>query len=157
MLWGGRFGAGPSDEMLRLTVSTDIDIALLECDARATKAHARVLVQSGLLEPGDLESIDTVLEDLVVAWRAGEVTPGPRDEDVHSVVERTLTERLGELGARIHAGRSRNDLVAQDLRLWCRDAAGGLLGGLGALLETIAERAEEHASTLMPGFTHLQP
>ncbi len=157
MLWGGRFGAGPADEMLRLTVSTGIDMALLECDARATKAHARVLVQAGLLEPGDLESIDTVLDELVVAWRAGEVTPGIRDEDVHSVIERTLTERLGELGARIHAGRSRNDLVAQDLRLWCRDAADGLLGGLGALLETIAQRAEEHASTLMPGFTHLQP
>ncbi len=157
MLWGGRFSAGPSDEMLRLTASTEIDMALLDCDARATKAHARVLVRAGLLAPGDLESIDAVLDDLVVAWRAGEVTAGPRDEDVHSVIERTLTERLGELGARIHAGRSRNDLVAQDLRLWCRDAADGLLRRLGALLEAIAARAEEHASTLMPGFTHLQP
>lgn len=157
MLWGGRFGAGPSSEMLRLTVSTEIDMALLDCDARATKAHARGLVRAGLLEPGDLESIDTVLDDLVVAWRAGEVTAGSRDEDVHSVIERTLTERLGELGARIHAGRSRNDLVAQDLRLWCRDAADGLLRRLGALLEAIAARAEEHVSTLMPGFTHLQP
>jgi argininosuccinate lyase len=143
--------------MLRLTVSTDIDMALLECDARSTKAHARVLVEAGLLEFGDLEPIETALNDLVVAWRAGEVAPGKHDEDVHSVVERRLTERLGELGARIHAGRSRNDLVAQDLRLWCRDAADGLLGELGTLLETIAERAEEHATTLMPGFTHLQP
>ena len=157
MLWGGRFGAGPSDEMLRLTASTKIDMALLECDARATKAHARVLVRAGLLEPGDLESIDMVLDDLVVAWRAGEVTAGPRDEDVHSVIERILTERLGELGARIHGGRSRNDLVVQDFRLWCRDAADGLLKRLGALLEAIAARAEEHAATLMPGFTHLQP
>lgn len=157
MLWGGRFAAGPSDEMMRLTVSTDIDMALLECDARSTKAHARVLVSAGLLERADLEPIDAALDDLVVAWRAGEVFPGPRDEDVHSVVERTLTERLGELGARIHAGRSRNDLVSQDLRLWCRDAADGLLAELGTLLDTIAARAEEHATTLMPGFTHLQP
>ncbi len=157
MLWGGRFAAGPSAEMIRLTASIGVDMALLECDARATKAHARVLVGAGLLDETDLGPIDTTLDTLVDQWREGELSPGPTDEDVHSLVERELTERLGDLGARIHAGRSRNDLVAQDLRLWCRDAAGDLLRDLSGLLTTIAGRAEEHASTLMPGFTHLQP
>ena len=157
MLWGGRFAAGPSDSMMALTASIDVDMALLECDARATGAHARVLVAAGLLNETDLGPIDTALDKLVGEWRSGELIPGPTDEDVHSLVERELTERLGELGARIHAGRSRNDLVAQDLRLWCRDAADKLIADLAGLLTTIARRAEEHAATLMPGFTHLQP
>ena len=149
--------AGPSSEMISLTASIDVDMTLLECDARATKAHARVLVGAGLLDEADLGPIETTLDNLVDQWRADELSPGPTDEDVHSFVERELTERLGELGARIHAGRSRNDLVAQDLRLWCRDAADDLLEELSGLLTTIAGRAEEHADTLMPGFTHLQP
>lgn len=157
MLWGGRFAEGPSADMLRLTASIEVDMALLECDARATKAHARVLVAAGLLDEADLGPIDMTLDTLVEQWRANELSPGPADEDVHSLVERELTERLGELGARIHAGRSRNDLVAQDFRLWCREAADDLLDGLSGLLTTIAGRAEEHANTLMPGFTHLQP
>ena len=157
MLWGGRFAAAPSAEMIRLTASIGVDMALLECDARATKAHARVLVDAGLLNETDLGPIDTTLDTLVEKWRSDELSPGPTDEDVHSLVERELTERLGELGARIHAGRSRNDLVAQDLRLWCRDASGELLEDLSGLLTAIAGRAEEHVDTLMPGFTHLQP
>jgi len=157
MLWGGRFTAGPSDDMMALTASIDVDMALLECDVRATKAHARVLRAAGLLDEADLGPIDTALDTIVDEWREDQLIPGPQDEDVHSLVERELTDRLGALGARIHAGRSRNDLVAQDLRLWCRDAAGELLAGLSGLLMTIARRAEEHADTLMPGFTHLQP
>jgi argininosuccinate lyase len=157
MLWGGRFAAGPSDSMMALTASIDVDMALLECDVRASRAHARVLVAAGLLNETDLEPIDTTLDTLVDEWRSGDLIQGPTDEDVHSLVERELTDRLGELGARIHAGRSRNDLVAQDLRLWCRDAADKLLADVAGLLATIARRAEEHADTLMPGFTHLQP
>lgn len=157
MLWGGRFAAGPDADMIRLTASIETDMALLECDARATKAHARVLVVAGLLDEGDLKPIDATLDTLVEQWRNDELTPGATDEDVHSLVERELTERLGDLGARIHAGRSRNDLVAQDFRLWCRDAAGELLEDLAGLVAAIATRAEEHSNTLMPGFTHLQP
>jgi argininosuccinate lyase len=157
MLWSGRFTAGPSDDMMALTASIDVDMALLECDVRATKAHARVLLAAGLLDEADLGPIDTTLDTLVDEWRTGVLIPGPQDEDVHSLVERELTDRLGKLGARIHAGRSRNDLVAQDLRLWCRGAAGELLAALSGLLMAIARRAEEHADTLMPGFTHLQP
>lgn len=157
MPWGGRFTNAPDVAMLELMASTDVDMALLECDARSTKAHARVLAEGGLLAEDDLGPIDEALDALVAEWRAGELIVRPDDEDVHSLVERELTERLGELGARIHAGRSRNDLVVQDLRLWCRDAAADLLDALGALLEALCERAEEHSTTVMPGLTHLQP
>lgn len=142
--------------MLRLTRSIEVDIRLLPQDVRATKAHARSLVSAGLLEEGALAEVDRVCDELVEEWRDGTLTPGPLDEDVHSLVERELTERLGDTGARIHAGRSRNDLVAQDLRLWCSEAAEGLARETSALVETLLARAEEQLETVMPGYTHLQ-
>lgn len=142
--------------MLRLTRSIEVDIRLLPHDVRATKAHARALVSAGLLEQGALAEVDRACDDLVEEWRRGSLQPGPLDEDVHSLVERELTERLGDTGARIHAGRSRNDLVAQDLRLWCSDAARHLAEQTSALTETLLARAEEHLETVMPGYTHLQ-
>ncbi|MGH2735378.1 MAG: argininosuccinate lyase, partial [Actinomycetota bacterium] len=157
MLWSGRFKAGPDPEMLALSSSVEFDLALLEHDATVTKAHARALLDAGLLAVADLETIDACLDRLTERWRAGEVRPAASDEDVHTLVERTLTEELGDLGARIHAGRSRNDLVATDLRLWCRDACDELSAGLTELVAALSARAQEHADTVMPGFTHLQP
>ncbi len=156
MLWGGRFAASPSEEMLRLTSSIGIDIRLLEQDVAATKAHARVLVKAGLLEPSELPSLDAVCDSIVAEWRAGRLDPLPMDEDVHSLVERILTERLGETGARIHTGRSRNDLVAADLRLWCKENANTLAFATAELLDVISAIAERNIETLMPGYTHLQ-
>jgi argininosuccinate lyase len=155
-LWGGRFQRGPHPEMIALTSSIDTDIRLLPHDVAATKAHARVLVKAGLLDAGDLDAIDDVCDELVGRWRRGELVPAPGDEDVHTLVERTLTEKLGEIGKRIHAGRSRNDLVATDLRLWCKDAAGRAIDLLGELIQTIASFAGAHKETVMPGYTHLQ-
>lgn len=155
MLWGGRFEAPPHPEALRLTSSIG-DMRLLEHDVAATKAHARALVEAGLLEPDEVSKIDNVLDELV-EQRGGDSTAPPGDvEDVHSFVEKVLIDRLGETGARIHAGRSRNDLVATDLRLWCRDAAGEILGLVVDLLDVIAALGEEHAEAVMPGYTHLQ-
>ena len=155
-LWGGRFSEGPHPDMLRLTTSVAVDMRLLPQDVQSTKAHARVLVEAGLLQPEDLDAIDDACTDLLAEWENNELTPEAMDEDVHSVVERELTSRLGEVGARIHAGRSRNDLVAQDLRLWCRSAAQRLVDATGALIAALTERAEEHIETVMPGYTHLQ-
>ena len=129
---------------------------LLPQDLAVTKAHARVLVKAGLLEAADLEVIDAACDALLREWQEGILTVDPVDEDVHSLVERELTRRLGDVGARIHAGRSRNDLVAQDLRLWCRDAAGRLTDLCARLVRTLADRASEHRDALMPGYTHLQ-
>ena len=156
MLWGGRFGSGPHPEMMRITSSMAVDIRLLEEDAAVTKAHARTLVKAGLLDVAHLSSIDAVLDSLVAEWKAGRLQPAPQDEDVHSLVERCLTERLGDVGARIHAGRSRNDLVATDVRLFCRRQAKGLALQATELLDVIAGVAAEHSETVMPAYTHLQ-
>src|SRR5688572_26473704 len=104
VLWSGRFESGPHPDMMGLTASIATDIRLLGHDAVATKAHARVLLDAGLLEKEDVASIDQVLDELVEQWKQGRVVPDPGDEDVHSLVERVLTERLGDLGKRIHAG-----------------------------------------------------
>lgn len=157
MLWGGRFSGGPHPDMLRLTTSIDVDLRLLPYDCRVTKAHARTLAAAGLLRSDDVPAIDGACDELVDEWERGVLAPDPRDEDVHSLVERELTARLGEVGRRIHAGRSRNDLVATDFRLWCRDAAMALARAASELCDVLARRAEEHADVVMPGFTHMQP
>ena len=156
MPWGGRFFHDPHPDMLRLTRSLDVDLRLLPYDVEATRAHARALERAGLLDGRDVEAIDAALDALIKEWRAGEIGPDPGDEDVHSLIERILTERLGETGARIHAGRSRNDLVATDLRLYCKDAAGELARRAAGVVAALADLAETHATTLMPGYTHLQ-
>jgi argininosuccinate lyase len=156
MLWGGRFSKGPHPEMLRLTTSIDVDTRLLEDDVAVTRAHARTLVAAGLMPSDSLATIDSACDSMVQEWQSGLLQPDPGDEDVHSLVERELTERLGETGARIHAGRSRNDLVATDLRHWCRRSALELAADVRRAIEALCDVAEEHTSTLMPGYTHLQ-
>ena len=141
--------------MLAFASSLEIDLRLLPYDVAATKAHAHVLNHAGLLDDDDVDAIETALTKLLDDWEAGAVTSGD-DEDVHSLVERLLTEELGDTGRRIHAGRSRNDLVATDLRLWCRDAAARAEEALVDLIGGIADLAESNSETLMPGYTHLQ-
>lgn len=156
MMWGGRFEAAPHPTLLDLTESITTDFRLLPYDVIATKAHARSLVAAGLLEPDRLADVDLVCDELLGEWLEGNVDVSSADEDVHTLVERWLTDRLGETGARIHAGRSRNDLVATDLRLWCRDAAAECAALVSRLVTKIADLAEEHSATVMPGYTHLQ-
>jgi argininosuccinate lyase len=157
MPWGGRFNRGPHPDLMALTASIGTDMRLLPQDLASTRAHARVLAAADLLASDEVVRIDQFCEDLMKEWEAGTLVADPGDEDVHSLVERLLTERLGETGRRIHAGRSRNDLVANDLRLWCRDAASETIDDLRALITLIADFGEAQADTLMPGYTHLQP
>ena len=152
--WGGRFASGPDPLMSELTDSLAIDRRLLPYDLIATKAHARVLQKAGLLEADDVAAVDAACDS--IAHDVAEGIVEPSGEDIHSFVEQELTRRLGAVGARIHAGRSRNDLVATDLRLWCRDEAQNLALSVAELIETIADLAEGHAATVMPGYTHLQ-
>ena len=156
MLWGGRFASGPHPDMFRLTASIEADMRLLPYDLQATKAHARVLQAANLLEADDLSRVDRACDEILGQFQKNQLEPHPRDEDVHSLVERELTERLGDIGARIHAGRSRNDLVAADLRLWTRAACDLALTELAELLNTIVGRCREHTQSVMPGYTHLQ-
>ncbi len=156
MLWGGRFEHSPHSDLLRLSASIGFDQRLLPQDVVATKAHARTLVAAGLLASDALGELDHCLDELASEHAAGALEIRAEDEDVHSLVERRLTERLGETGRRIHAGRSRNDLVATDLRLWCKSAALELAAAARAAVSALCDRAEQNLDTLMPGYTHLQ-
>src|SRR5271156_2369325 len=122
-LWGGRFSAGPAEALARLSVSVQFDWRLARYDLRASRAHARVLHQAGLLTDRELAAMLGALDDLDRACADGSFRPTGADEDVHTALERGLLERLGALGGKLRAGRSRNDQVATDLRLYLPDHA----------------------------------
>src|SRR5690348_9598870 len=129
-LWGGRFQGGPAEALARLSVSVQFDWRLAPYDLAASRAHARVLAGAGLLTVEELGRMLAALDDLEAACASGEFRPSIDDEDVHTALERGLIERLGTLGGKLRAGRSRNDQVATDLRLYLRDHARGLAGRL---------------------------
>lgn len=156
-LYKGRIPADPSPLMDRINRSLPFDIRLLPYDLQTNKAWAGELKRLGIFSDSDYADIISVLEDIQSMDARDAFDPLPDDEDVHTLVERLLTERLGETGARIHTGRSRNDQVVCDLRLFTRDRIDHLREVLALLLEVICRRAEEHAETLMAGTTHLQP
>ena len=155
-LWGGRFADGPSDAMAALSRSVHFDWRLAPYDIQQTQAHAKVLNAAGLLTDEELALVTSALSALLGDVRTGAVQPGPDDEDVHTAVERQLIERLGELGGRLRAGRSRNDQVATDFRLYLRDAARQLAQQVIDLQLAFLAQARAHVETTSPGFTHLQ-
>ncbi len=155
-LWGGRFAAGPSDALAALSVSVHFDWVLAPYDLTASRAHARVLHRAGLLDDVELDHMLEALTSLEVAVLDGSFTPTVADEDVHTALERGLVERLGPLGGKLRAGRSRNDQVATDLRLYLRDHAGLVTQEVRALQRALLDQAEAHVDTAAPGFTHLQ-
>ena len=155
-LWGGRFTAGPAPAVAALSRSVHVDWRLAPYDLAGSRAHARVLARAGLLDAGELARLLAGLDALEAAVRDGTFTPGPDDEDVHTALERGLVERLGPLGGRLRAGRSRNDQVATDLRLYLRAAARQVAAATVELAAALLEQAERHAATPAPGFTHLQ-
>ncbi len=155
-MWGARFVAGPADALAALSRSVQFDWRLAPYDLAASRAHARVLYRAGLLDDGEVARILGALADLSAAVAAGTFAPGPEDEDVHTALERGLLERLGPLGGKLRAGRSRNDQVATDLRLYTRDAARHLARLVAALQSALLDRADELVDAPAPGFTHLQ-
>ncbi len=155
-LWGGRFAGGPAEALARLSVSVQFDWRLAPYDLAASRAHARVLARAGLLDSDELGRTLAALDDLEAACASGEFRPTVEDEDVHTALERGLLERLGSLGGKLRAGRSRNDQVATDLRLYLRDHARGVAGRLVELADALAEQAGRHIETPAPGMTHVQ-
>jgi argininosuccinate lyase/argininosuccinate synthase len=155
-VWSGRFEQPPAADTTAFLNSLRFDRRLLPHDLAVTAAHVDALRRAGLLGEDDALRLGSEVAALQREAAEGTFPFSPTDEDVHVAVERVLTERLGDLGARVHAGRSRNDLVATDLRLWTKDAASGLAALARGLIEALAARAEEHAGTLIPGYTHLQ-
>jgi argininosuccinate lyase len=156
-LWGGRFVGGPAEALARLSLSVQFDWRLAPYDLAASRAHARVLARAGLLTADELGRILAALDDLESSCATGAFRPTVDDEDVHTALERGLLERLGALGGKLRAGRSRNDQVATDLRLYLRDRARGIAARLVELGDALTEQAGRHVDTPAPGFTHLQP
>jgi argininosuccinate lyase len=155
-LWGGRFEGGPSDALARLSVSVQFDWRLAPYDILGSRAHARVLGRAGLLTDDELARMLAALDDLERACRSGEFRPTVADEDVHTALERGLLERLGTLGGKLRAGRSRNDQVATDLRLYLRDHVRQIVSRVVELETALIAQAEHNLGVAAPGMTHLQ-
>ncbi|MFF5264124.1 argininosuccinate lyase [Actinomadura viridis] len=155
-LWGGRFEGGPSDALARLSVSVQFDWRLAPYDLMGSRAHARVLNRAGLLTDDELARMLGALDDLEEACRSGEFRPTVADEDVHTALERGLLERLGALGGKLRAGRSRNDQVATDLRLYLRDHVRQIVSRLVELETALIAQADHNLGVAAPGMTHLQ-
>jgi argininosuccinate lyase len=149
-------GEAIDEEMMRFTVGDDWwwDRRLVEVDLAGSLAHVDGLLEAGLVEAGDHALLRGGLEDLLAGHRRGEWDVEAGDEDVHSAVERRLTEAIGEAGKRLHTGRSRNDQVALDVRLWLRDAAATTAASLGALVSACSRL--EASDLPLPGYTHLR-
>ena len=155
-LWGGRFAEGPSDAMAALSLSTHFDWRLAPYDLAQTRVHAHVLARAGLISDGDLSRIVSAIDELSAEVVDGTAAPISSDEDVHTAIERLLMDKLGELGGALRAGRSRNDQVATDFRLYLRDAARAIAQATVDLVEALNAQATQHITTVAPGFTHLQ-
>ncbi len=155
-LWGGRFSLGPAQALANLSRSVHFDWRLAPYDLLQTRAHARVLGGGGLLSSDELVAVDEALAQLASDVSSGAVVPLQTDEDVHTALERILVERLGPLGGKLRAGRSRNDQVATDLRLYIRDAARQVAAATCDLQNALIEQASAHVDTVAPGYTHLQ-
>jgi argininosuccinate lyase len=155
-LWGGRFTSGPSDAMAALSLSVHFDWRLAPYDIAQTRAHARVLNTAGLLDDAEVAEVEQALTALADDVASGQAQPIPADEDVHTAIERLLLERLGSLGGKLRAGRSRNDQVSTDFRLYLRDEARRIAGEVIDLQQALLDQSNAMIDVIAPGFTHLQ-
>ena len=155
-MWGGRFSRGPSAIMEAINACTDVDQRLARQDIAGSKAHAQMLAEQGIISSADARQIVAGLDSILEEVESGRFVFSAALEDVHMNIEAALKERIGEPAGRLHTARSRNDQVATDFRLWCRDALSEAEHGLRALQRVLIDRAGEEVDTLLPGFTHLQ-
>jgi argininosuccinate lyase len=155
-LWGGRFSTKLDPSAWELNASIGFDRRLAVQDVRGSIAWARAITQAGLLTAGECSEIITGLERIAAEIDTDKFEYQPGDEDIHTAVERRLGELIGPGAGKLHTGRSRNDQVATDFRLWVMDALPGLDSALRGLQAVLVERAEAAGDMLMPGYTHLQ-
>ncbi|MBB6508633.1 argininosuccinate lyase [Rhizobium soli] len=156
-LWGGRFKSGPSEALANLSRAPASYFRLYREDIAGSRAHASELKRAGVLDAAEFSAIRSALDTIEADVAAGRETPVAGDEDVHTFLERLLMARLGALGGKLRAGRSRNDQTANNTRLYLRRMARELSAGLIEVEDAIREQAARHVETVMPGFTHLQP
>ena len=155
-LWGGRFTKETDQLVYNFNASISFDQKFFDQDIRGSKAHVTMLAATGILTEEEKETILKGLDSIVADVKAGKLAITSEYEDIHSFVEANLIDRVGEAGKKLHTGRSRNDQVALDMRLYCRDELVETKALLKTLLETIHGLMKEHVHTFMPGFTHLQ-
>jgi argininosuccinate lyase len=156
VLWGGRFSTGPADAVFALSRSVHFDWRLAPYDLRSSLAHLSILESSGLLTADVSAKIRGALKELIVEVETGTFEAIASDEDVHSALERGLTEKLGEIGGSLRAGRSRNDQVSTDLRMYAIDHMLEVASQILALQKVLIEKADEYSNAPAPGFTHMQ-
>ncbi|GAA0442869.1 MULTISPECIES: argininosuccinate lyase [Sphingomonas] len=155
-MWGGRFAEGPSAVMREINASIPFDKRMWQQDIAGSQAHAAMLAAQGILTAEDAATIRTGLDGVAEHYAREGVAEDLALEDIHMQTEARLAEAIGPAAGRLHTARSRNDQVATDFRLWVRDAIDSVDAALGGLQDALIARADEHAETVMPGFTHLQ-
>ena len=155
-MWGGRFAEGPAAVMREINASIPFDKRMWRQDVAGSKAHVAMLGAQGIVAPEDAAAIADGLDTVAAGYAEGGVPDDLAMEDIHMLTEARLADAIGPAAGRLHTARSRNDQVATDFRLWVRDATDQVLAALEALDAALLARAEEHAASVMPGFTHLQ-
>jgi len=155
-LWGGRFETGPSEVFERFSGSLYFDKRLIEVDIRGSQAFARALERVGILTPGERTLIFEAFEQILAESRGATFFDGAADEDIHTLVIRKLKERAGPVADKIHTGRSRNEQVSLDLRLWLREECDRVRTLIAELAESLLNLAERHRDAVIPGYTHLR-
>ena len=155
-IWGGRFSTGPSQLMQEINASIAYDQRLYRQDIAGSKAHASMLASCGIISADDCTAIHGGLDQISAEITAGEFTFSEALEDIHMNIESRLAELIGEPARRLHTARSRNDQVATDFKLWVRELLDSIDHALADMQRALVTKAEAHADTLMPGFTHLQ-
>ncbi|MEW6660926.1 MAG: argininosuccinate lyase [Bacillota bacterium] len=155
-LWGGRFAKTTDSLMDDFHSSISFDCRLYRQDIRGSQAHARMLGATGIISTSDAEQIIAGLESILADIERGEVQFSQDAEDIHMNIETLLTQRIGEVGKKLHTARSRNDQVALDVRMYLKEEIRAIAGLLRDLLQALLDQAKEHLETIMPGYTHLQ-
>ncbi|MFO1380922.1 MAG: lyase family protein, partial [Chitinivorax sp.] len=154
--WSGRFSEPVAELVKRYTASVDFDKRMAEFDIQGSLAHAQMLNKVGVLSAEDFAAIQNGMAEILEEIRSGKFEWSVDLEDVHMNIEKRLTDRIGDAGKRLHTGRSRNDQVATDIRLYLRSAVDGIIELAKELQRSLLDLAEKNADTVMPGFTHLQ-
>ena len=156
-MWGGRFSSGPAEIMEEINASIGFDHLLFAQDIRGSRAHAKMLAEQGIISRSDADAILKGLDRIETEISQGKFAFSRALEDIHMNIEARLADLIGEPAGRLHTARSRNDQVAVDFRLYVRDNIDRFDEGIRALQSALAEKARDHAATVMPGFTHMQP
>ena len=156
-LWSGRFAESPNERMAAFHRSCDFDNVLIREDIAGSKAWASALHQCGILTKHENDALQNGLDSIGNDYDSGLIALLPTDEDIHMAVERLLTERIGKAGEKLHTGRSRNDQVATDLRLYTMKQCDSLTMLVTTLQQALLDRAEADRTVIIPGYTHLQP